>query len=238
MRLDKYISECTQYGRREAKRLASAGGIRVNGVQVFSSDFKVAETDRVELHGTLLCYRKFIYLMLNKPQGVLSATEDRRDPVVTQLVPLEFAHFDVFPVGRLDKDTEGLLILSNDGAFAHDMTSPKKDVFKRYFAVLDSPAGPDDAKAFAAGMDLGDFTAKPAKLELTQNPCEVFVEISEGKFHQVKRMCEKIGKNVVFLKRVAIGALKLDPALPSGKMRELSDSELALLGYSVPKENP
>jgi 16S rRNA pseudouridine516 synthase len=168
--------------------------------------------------------------MLNKPQGFLSATEDKHDPVVVDLVPEELRHFKVFPVGRLDKDTEGLLLLTNDGNFDHALMSPRKQVVKRYFAILDKPAEAADCDMFAAGMDLGDFIAKPGKLEIDPDePTHVFVEISEGKFHQVKRMCEKAGKTVVFLKRVAIGPLTLDETLLPGDCRELTQEEMDLL---------
>ena len=148
-------------------------------------------------------------------------------------MPEEYSHFNVFPVGRLDIDTEGLLILTNDGQLDHEITSPKKNVYKRYFAVLDSPAQPEDIEAFAAGMEFSDFTAKSAYLEITDNPCEVYIEIAEGKFHQVKRMCARVGKNVVFLKRVAIGSLMLDEELAVGEVREMSREEVgkALINF-------
>jgi 16S rRNA pseudouridine516 synthase len=170
--------------------------------------------------------------MMNKPQGYLSATEDDRDPVVLDLVPEEFKHFAPFPVGRLDKDTEGLLLLSNDGQFDHELMSPRKNLRKRYYAELDNPATPEDVEAFAAGMQFKEFTAKPALLEIdAADPRKVYVEISEGKYHQVKRMCERTGKNVLFLKRVAIGKLVLDPALSCGEIRELTQEELALFNW-------
>ena len=177
-------------------------------------------------------FRKFIYLMLNKPQGYLSATEDDHDPVVVDLVPEDLKHFAPFPVGRLDKDTEGLLLLTNDGKFDHELMSPRKNLYKRYYAELDAPAVPEDIDSFAAGMEFKEFTAKPARLEIDPvDPKKVYVEIAEGKFHQVKRMCERVGKNVLFLKRVAIGELKLDETLPCGSVRELTAEELALFGW-------
>jgi 16S rRNA pseudouridine516 synthase len=170
--------------------------------------------------------------MLNKPQGYLSATEDDRDPVVTDLLPEDLKHFAPFPVGRLDKDTEGLLLLTNDGQFDHELMSPRKNLFKRYYAELDIPATAEDVEAFAAGMVFKEFTAKPARLEIDPlDSRKVYVEISEGKYHQVKRMCERVGKNVTFLKRVAIGSLQLDAALECGKVRELTTEELAIFGW-------
>lgn len=228
MRLDKFLSESSPFSRRELRSIIRGKRVCVNDKCITVPDFQVSENSAVSVDGKLYPYRKFIYLMLNKPAGYLSATEDDRDPVVTDLVPEELRHFDVFPAGRLDKDTEGLLLLSNDGDFCHRLMSPRKSVFKRYFARLDAPATEDDVKLFASGMDLGDFTAAPGRLFLTENPCEVYVEIAEGKFHQVKRMCANAGKNVLFLKRVAIGALQLDPALQPGDIRELTESELTL----------
>ena len=187
------------------------------------------ENSIVEVDGERLIYREFVYLMLNKPQGCVSAVYDKKYPVVTEFVPEEYAHFEVYPVGRLDIDTEGLLILTNDGQFAHEMTSPKKDVYKRYFAVLDKPMEEKDVEIFASGMEFKEFTAKSAKLEITENPNEVYIEIAEGKFHQVKRMCERVGKTVTYLKRVAIGNLKLDKSLEKGEVRELTKDELDML---------
>ena len=187
------------------------------------------ENSIVEVDGERLIYREFVYLMLNKPQGCVSAVYDKKYPVVTEFVPEEYAHFEVYPVGRLDIDTEGLLILTNDGQFAYEMTSPKKDVYKRYFAVLDKPMEEKDVEIFAGGMEFKEFTAKSAKLEITENPNEVYIEIAEGKFHQVKRMCERVGKTVTYLKRVAIGNLKLDKSLEKGEVRELTKDELDML---------
>lgn len=233
MRLDKFLSEASAYSRRDIRALVKEGRVTIDGRRAASPDEKTDETAaRVEVDGVPVRYRKYIYLMLNKPCGYLSATEDDRDPVVTDLVPEEFRHFAPFPVGRLDKDTEGLLLLTNDGRFDHALMSPKKELYKRYYAELDAPAEPPDAAAFAAGMAFRDFTAKPAKLEIDpENPSHVFVEICEGKFHQVKRMCERVGKQVVYLKRVAIGELKLDEKLPAGAVRELSADELRLFGF-------
>lgn len=234
MRLDKYISACGAASRSEVKRLIRAGAVSVNGETAKAADMKIDEnSDIVCVSGKELRYRKYVYLMLNKPQGYISATEDKYYKVVTELVPEEYSHFNVFPVGRLDIDTEGLLILTNDGQLDHEITSPKKNVYKRYFAVLDSPAQPEDIEAFAAGMEFSDFTAKSAYLEITDNPCEVYIEIAEGKFHQVKRMCARVGKNVTFLKRVSIGSLMLDDELAVGEVREMSREEVgkALINF-------
>lgn len=233
MRLDKYLSDATPYTRREIRGLVMRKTITVNGATARSVDMKVNETDdTICVNGTRVLYRKYIYLMLNKPQGYLSATEDERDPVVVDLLPEELKHFAPFPVGRLDKDTEGLLLLTNDGQFDHELMSPRKNLYKRYYAELDLPATAEDIELFAAGMEFKEFTAKPARLEIApDDPRKVYVEISEGKYHQVKRMCERAGKRVLFLKRVAIGKLALDETLECGKVRELTKEELALFGW-------
>lgn len=233
MRLDKYLSDATPYTRREIRGLVMRKAITVNGATARNVDMKVNETDdTICVNGTRVLYRKYIYLMLNKPQGYLSATEDDRDPVVVDLLPEELKHFAPFPVGRLDKDTEGLLLLTNDGQFDHELMSPRKNLYKRYYAELDLPATAEDIELFAAGMEFKEFTAKPARLEIApDDPRKVYVEISEGKYHQVKRMCERAGKRVLFLKRVAIGKLALDETLECGKVRELTKEELALFGW-------
>lgn len=229
MRLDKYISGCGYASRKDVKKIMKQGLVTVDGIICKRPEEQVSETSIVCVDGEILHYREFVYLMLNKPQGYVSAVFDKKYPVVTELVDEEYAHFEVFPVGRLDIDTEGLLLLTNDGKFAHEMTSPKKNVYKRYFVVLDKDAESGDAEEFAKGMVFKDFTAKSAKLEITDNPREVYIEIAEGKYHQVKRMCERVGKKVVFLKRVAIGGLKLDENLEKGEIRELTQEELDML---------
>ena len=233
MRLDKFLSDASIYSRKDVRALVKRKAITVNGTVARVVDMKIDETkDAVAVNGEVISYRKFIYLMLNKPQGYLSATEDDRDPVVVDLLPEDLRHFAPFPVGRLDKDTEGLLLLTNDGQFDHELMSPRKNLVKRYYAELDAPATSEDVEVFAAGMEFKEFTAKPAVLEISpDDPAKVYVEISEGKYHQVKRMCERVGKNVLFLKRVAIGKLVLDPALPCGEIRELTQEELALFNW-------
>lgn len=229
MRIDKYISGCGYASRKDVKKLIKQGLVFIDGEVCKKPEEQTDEDSIVEVDGERLIYREFVYLMLNKPQGCVSAVYDKKYPVVTEFVPEEYAHFEVYPVGRLDIDTEGLLILTNDGQFAHEMTSPKKDVYKRYFAVLDKPMEEKDVEIFAGGMEFKEFTAKSAKLEITENPNEVYIEIAEGKFHQVKRMCERVGKTVTYLKRVAIGNLKLDESLEKGEVRELTKDELDML---------
>ena len=230
MRLDKFLSECTEYSRKEIKKAIKAGLVFINGEVAVKSEEKIDESaDSVVFGGEEIIYKKYIYLMMNKPQGVVSATWDKSLPYVTQLVPGEFQHFEVFPVGRLDIDTEGLLILTNDGDLNHKLTSPKKEVYKKYFAVLDREAEEKDIEIFRNGIELSDFTTKPAKLEICEDKSNVYISICEGKFHQVKRMCAFVGKNVTFLKRMSMGDLVLDESLKPGECRELTEEELEKL---------
>ena len=229
MRLDKYLSECTALSRKEIKKLIKQGEVFVNHNIASKAEQQVLESDEITVSGERIEYKKYIYLMLNKPAGYLSAVWDKQMPVVVDLVPEEYRHFEVSPVGRLDIDTEGLLLLTNDGELNHKLTSPKKNVYKTYFARLDAPASEEDIEEFSKGMEFSDFTAKPAELLITENKNEVYIKISEGKFHQVKRMCAKVGKNVTYLKRVSIGGLLLDESLKTGEIRELTEEELSLL---------
>ncbi|MCI8404572.1 MAG: rRNA pseudouridine synthase [Clostridia bacterium] len=231
MRLDKYICSCGSISRRDVKKLIKQGLVTVNGTVCKKADEQIAEDSVVAVGRESLVYRKYVYFMLNKPSGYVSAVYDKKYPVVTELVGEAYAHFEVFPVGRLDIDTEGLLMLTNDGVFTHEMTSPRKNVYKRYFAVLDKPMEEHDIAEFAKGMEFKDFIAKSAKLEITDNPREVYIEIAEGKFHQVKRMCERVGKTVIYLKRVAVGGVFLDAGLSPGEFREMTEDELCILGY-------
>lgn len=230
MRIDKYISACGAASRSEVKKLIKSGRITVNGNPPKKADEHINENeDIVMLDGKKLMYREFVYIMLNKPQGYISAVYDKHYPVVTELIDKKYAHFAPAPVGRLDLDTEGLLLLTNDGDFNHNMTSPKKNVYKRYFARLDKNAEEKDINVFRYGIEFKDFTTKPAVLEITENPDEVYIEIAEGKFHQVKRMCEYVGKTVTYLKRVSIGPLELDKTLQIGESRELTKEEVDML---------
>lgn len=226
MRLDKFLSQSTDLSRKDIKQLIKKKLVTVDGAVVQKSDIHVDGGEEIAVDGIRVEYKPYVYLILNKPSGYVSATKDREWRVVTELVPSEYARFDVFPVGRLDIDTEGLLLLTNDGDFAHSITSPKKNVYKRYFARLDKPAATSDIDEFARGMEFKDFTAKSAKLELCDDPTEVYVEIAEGKYHQVKRMFERVGKQVVYLKRVAIGGLELPNDLETGQIREINSDEL------------
>ncbi len=246
-RLDKYIAEAAGITRKEAKTALSKGWVRVNGIVCKNGDQKVSCADTITLNGKSLKAEEFLYLMLHKPAGVVSATEDGRDKTVLDLVREqsaedaeqagEFGYFlgkkEVFPVGRLDKDTEGLLLLTDDGDLAHRLLSPKKHVDKVYFARLSGVVPEDAAARFAEGIQVGqDYKALPAKLEVlsvTENMSEVQITLREGKFHQVKRMCHEIGCEVTYLKRISMGGLHLDEALAPGACRRLRLEEIKQL---------
>ena len=231
MRLDKFLWELGS--RSEIKKLLKTGAVTVDGKVVKDGGFQVTESSIVCFGDQKIEYREFIYLIMNKPQGYVSATWDKKMPVVIDLIDEEYKKFEPFPVGRLDIDTEGLLIITNDGKLTHELTSPKKNIQKKYFARTNPPMEKEDIKLFQEGMDLGDFTTLPGELEFTDNPEEVYITICEGKFHQVKRMCEKCGKTVTFLKRVSIGGLSLDSFLDTGNVKEITKEELTEKIYNI-----
>lgn len=230
MRLDKLLSNTGYGSRKEVRQLLKKGMIRVNGAVMKDPAQHVdPEQDAISLLGEEVVYREFTYLMMHKPPGVLSATEDNRDRTVVDLLAAEDRHFEPFPVGRLDKDTEGLLLLTNDGKLAHNLLSPKKGVPKTYYAKVAGRVTEEDAAAFARGVILDDaYETKPGILNILQSDEESEIEltITEGKFHQVKRMFEAVGKKVVYLKRLTMGPLELDPDLDCGEYRELTQEEL------------
>ena len=237
-RLDKFLAESAGFTRKEAKTVLSKGRVRVNGAVCKNADAKVTSEDEVLLDGERLGATKgFMYLMLHKPAGVVSATEDGRDRTVLDIVreKTDIGKRELFPVGRLDKDTEGLLVLTDDGELSHRLLSPKRHVDKVYYAQLDGLV-PEDAKArFAEGIQVGqEYKAMPAGLETlhldeTKKCSQVQITLREGKFHQVKRMCHEIGCEVTYLKRLSMGSLLLDPALAPGECRPLSEEEIAAL---------
>ncbi|WP_339251076.1 pseudouridine synthase [Sporosarcina sp. FSL W8-0480] len=233
MRLDKLLANMGFGSRKEVRQLLKKGAIQVNNELVKDPARHVdPEMDEVTILGERIVYREFIYLMLHKPQGVISATEDFRDRTVIDLLDDEYRHFEPFPVGRLDKDTEGLLLITNDGKLAHELLSPKKEVPKTYYAHIEGVVTEDDIERFAEGVTLDDgYFTKPGKLRIlkSDNISEIELTITEGKFHQVKRMFEAVGKRVVYLKRLTMGTLSLDEGLNLGEYRELTEEELASL---------
>lgn len=237
MRLDKYLADCGVGTRAEVKKLIRSGAVSVTGIDKASADTKIDENSaEVFVLGTLLSHKKFVYLMLNKPMGCICATYDKKQKTVIELVPAEYSHFDLFPAGRLDIDTTGLCLLTNDGALSHKLLSPSKHIPKAYVATVDKELTKKDVELFGKPMDLGDFTAQPSKLEIISSSAEesvALVTISEGKFHQIKRMFEKADCRVTSLKRISMNKLKLDEKLCEGEMRELTEEELELLTYGI-----
>ncbi len=227
MRLDKYLTASRIGSRSEVKDFIRKGLVTVNGAVCKAPSFHVGADDEVFVNSTPVTYREHVYYMLNKPKGYVSATEDNREKTVLDLFPAKLRK-GLFPVGRLDKDSVGLLIITDDGELAHRLMSPKKHVDKRYLIRTDEPLTEADSRSFAEGIVLLDGTRfKSAGLEISgSDPREAIVTISEGKYHQVKRMTESCGKRVVFLKRLSIGNLNLDPELEEGSWRELSAEEV------------
>jgi 16S rRNA pseudouridine516 synthase len=230
MRLDKLLSNMGYGTRKEVKQLMKKGAVRVNEETVKDAAMHVdTEKDEVTILGEKVVYKEFMYLMMNKPQGVLSATEDKRDQTVIDLLDAEYNIFEMFPVGRLDKDTEGFLLLTNDGKLAHNLLSPKKGVPKTYYAHIDGVVTEEDAEKFLEGVILDDgYETKPGNLRILKSAdiSEIELTITEGKFHQVKRMFEAVDKTVIYLKRLSMGPLMLDESLSLGSYRELSEGEL------------
>ncbi|UQD53844.1 pseudouridine synthase [Bacillus methanolicus] len=233
MRIDKMLANLGFGSRKEVKKILKDGAVRVNGQIVKDAKQQVdPENDVVTLNGETVEYKEFIYLMMNKPPGVVSATEDHQDETVIDLLEIEDLVFDPFPVGRLDKDTEGLLLITNDGQLAHRLLSPKKHVPKTYFAVIDGEVTERDIEAFKNGVTLDDgYKTKPGELKILKSglTSDIELTITEGKFHQVKRMFQAVGKRVIYLKRISMGPLKLDETLELGEYRELTDEELQKL---------
>ena len=229
-RLDKLMAATGRWSRREAKELIRQGRVLVNGLPARSGEEKAdPEAAAILVDGTDLGYSRFTYVMLNKPAGVLSATEDPRQGTVLDLLAPELRRRGLFPVGRLDKDTEGLLLLTDDGELAHKMLAPKSHVYKQYRAQLDAPVEEADIQAFAAGVAWEGEQYAPARLWVEQDPRAAFVEIREGRFHQVKRMFQARGKTVLQLKRLKIGGLWLDSTLQEGECRLLTPQEIQVI---------
>lgn len=229
MRLDKYLTEMGIGSRSEVKQGIKKGFAKVNDTAVTRPEYKVNETDIVCWKGTPIHFVEYEYIMLHKPAGVISATEDTKDRTVLDLIK-DAKRKDLFPVGRLDKDTEGLLLLTNDGDLAHRLLSPKHHVSKTYYAKIDGIMTEEDIRIFSEGFKVDDaLTALPAKLTILNvkdDTSEIELEIYEGKFHQVKRMVHAVGKEVVYLKRLSMGSLVLDEQLKPGEYRPLTEHEL------------
>ena len=228
MRLDKYLAEMGVGTRQEVKKQIRQGKVTVNGTVVKAADTKIDETcDEVTIGGRNISYVSYEYYMLNKPGGVVSATEDRRDTTVIDLIK-DKKRKDLFPVGRLDKDTEGLLLITNDGDLAHRLLAPKKHVDKVYDVKIEGYLTGEDVERLADGIDIGeDRPALPARLVIRKSGTvsEAEITIQEGRFHQVKRMFHALGKEVIYLKRLRMGSLVLDETLKPGQYRKLTEEE-------------
>lgn len=233
-RIDKILSNLGYGTRKDLKKIVKNGMVQVNGITIKDSAMKVdPEKDKIVINGEEIFYREFIYLMMNKPAGVISATFDNKDETVIDLLEVEHQVFEPFPVGRLDKDTVGLLLLTNDGDLNHRLISPKWKVDKVYFAKIDRKVTEEDIEKFKHGITLDDgYRCKEAILEIqkaSEEGSEIVLTIQEGKFHQVKRMFEAVGKKVTYLKRIEFGTLPLDEDLEEGEYRELTEEEIAIL---------
>jgi 16S rRNA pseudouridine516 synthase len=232
-RLDKILGNSGYGSRKEIKALVKQGLIVVDGQTVNDSGMQVVpEKSDIRIDGKTIEYKKYIYIMMNKPAGVISATFDKRLKTVLDILPEKFRKFEVFPAGRLDIDTEGLLLLTNDGKLAHEILSPRKHIPKTYYAQVRGFVGKEDLDAFEKGIILEDgYKCLSAQLKMVESSeiSQIELTIYEGKFHQVKRMFEAVGKEVIYLKRVSMNELKLDNSLVLGESRELSEEELQKL---------
>lgn len=229
-RIDKILANLGYGSRKDIRKICKDGLVKVDGKIIKDSSLHIdPENSEISIGNEIINYREFVYIIMNKPQGVISATEDTREKTVVDLLDDEYRPFEVFPVGRLDKDTEGLLLLTNDGKLAHNLLSPKKHVPKTYYAKIDGVVTDEDGQKFKEGVFIEkDYKTLPADLKILKSDeiSEIELTIYEGKFHQVKRMFEAVDKTVVYLKRLSMGPLKLDNTLDLGQYRELTEEEL------------
>lgn len=232
-RLDKVLANMGYGSRKEIKKIIKDGNIKVNGKVVLKNDIKVNPyEDEIYIDDERVIYRKFIYIMMNKPEGLVSSTDDPLDSTVIDLLSNDYLIFKPFPAGRLDKDTEGLMLITNDGKLSHELLSPRKGVEKTYYAEVDGLVEEKHKEVFQNRVELDDgYLTLPAKLDIVESDTisKVYLTIKEGKYHQVKRMFEALSMKVVYLKRVSMGTLKLDESLGSGEYRELTEEELISL---------
>lgn len=233
IRLDKLLAHAGMGTRKQVKKLIKTGIITVNGQPARDAGMIIDPFhDEVFMGYDRIDYREVVYIMMNKPKGVISSTCDPSERTVIDLLPPEVTALNPFPVGRLDKDTEGLLLITNDGELAHKLLSPKKRVVKKYYAQIEGIVGKDDVRAFEEGITLVDgYKTLPARLEIlrSESISEVYVYLTEGKYHQIKRMFNALGKKVLYLKRLAMNGLVLDEGLAPGQWRELTEEEILLL---------
>lgn len=229
MRLDKMLSECGVASRKECAKAVRACSVTVNGQPAKRADMQVdPQSDSVIFCGREVRYRKYVYVMLNKPDGYVSATEDGKDPVVTELLPEEYRKMGLFPCGRLDKHTLGLMMLSNNGQLAHRLLSPKHHVPKTYAFSVKFPLSEEDITHLECGVDIGGYTTKPCRVSLVDSK-QGHITLTEGKYHQIKLMMEAVHNQITYLERVTFGPLTLDPLLARGEWRDLTEEEIAAL---------
>lgn len=229
-RLDKRLSATGKWSRKEARDLIRAGRVTVDGTAVRQPETKVGESALIQVDGSPIDGAGPVYLMLHKPAGLVSATEDVREKTVLSLLPEHYQRLGLFPAGRLDKDTEGLLLLTNDGPLAHRLLAPKSHVDKTYYVEVNGLLDAGDAAAVEEGVTLADgYTCRPGKLELLNGGTGAYITLHEGKYHQIKRMMAARGKPVTYLKRIRFGSLTLDETLAKGTWRELTEEEIQAL---------
>ena len=235
MRLDRLVADSGALTRSEARKQIKNGCVTVDGTVVRDISMHVDESCTLCIGGEEVHYSEFMYLMLNKPQGYVSATEDKKQKTVLDLLDPSFSRYNLFPVGRLDIDTVGFLLLTNDGALAHRLTAPSKDFGKTYFVRLEKNISDNEISMLEEGVDIGGLITKPAKV-IRQDENEILLTITEGKFHQIKRMAKAVNNSVIYLKRLSYGELFLDETLEEGNYRPLSRKELDLI-YNVNKNS-
>jgi len=224
MRFDKLISDAVGISRKDSRALIKRGECAADGIIITDPSASVSEDKKITVSGREYLYQKYIYLMMNKPSGVVSASTDKHQKTVLDLLEEKYKRYDLFPAGRLDIDTEGFLLITNDGQTAHNLLSPSKKVPKSYLARLEAPLSESDAEKIRRGVDIGGYVTKPAELE-ARGEKEWVITISEGKFHQVKKMFESVSNRVTYLKRITFASLSLDPALAAGEYRPLTSEE-------------
>ena len=228
-RIDKIIAAQTEYSRKDVKKIILQKRVRVNNELILKSEEKVDENnDLISIDGQIINVKEFVYLILNKPKGYISATEDKTQQTVLDLIDEKYMHRQLFPAGRLDKDTTGMMIITDDGQFAHNILAPKKHISKTYEVEIDIPVTQEMKKGFEAGVELNDGICKTANLEITGEYTAIVI-LTEGRYHQIKRMFGCFGAKVVNLNRIAMGGLKLPNDLNLGESRELSKQEIELL---------